>query len=647
MGEPSGTPSTSHPSPSVKFDPVVQIQPLDPSNSSDEPVSVSLEDLQLASPEEQSKKILSSFLRACSNGDLVKVLQLIKTKKDAFDINGSDDDGITGLIYAACFGHTDVAFLLLEHGAKVEQQDKNGWTALHWATNNNHDETVRLLLEAGADIDVTSKLGRSVRDFVEHGLLMKREKLVAVLASDTRSNFSASRSSEGSRGEGSFGASTTITTGTTTDGYHVPSLYGVDYAEMCDIVGTQIPSALQNLHSSSKSENGSTRSGSDGEVYLEEDEALIDFDYTTCQPDQMFVFSESDIPHLLNVTVIKLSEPQLIRSHNTSPSGFTRRPVSANILFLAARYASYFCDQALLDKLLGTAIELIRMTLKNNQRDMMMMGYWLSNCSRLLYFLKKDSALVITTLGFQVQLNEMIQEIYQMLIRDAQNRLDAIIDESLLDHETIPGFDTIQFEKRKIHPSIVLKRREERKISRLSSYFSSSSSASTSPSSAITSIFKKKAPRTPRTITTILSSTLYVLQTFHIHPSLVHQFISQLFYYIGSTTFNRILNRPELCCRWKAIQIRMNLSHLEDWVRSNHIPSPSKDTFTKHLQPAVALLQLLQILTHLRDLSAFLEALAGSPHLSIMNWSHIRRALDLYTFEIDEPKVPEDIDLYV
>ncbi|MEZ0224201.1 MAG: ankyrin repeat domain-containing protein [Alphaproteobacteria bacterium] len=54
---------------------------------------------------------------------------------------------------------------LLKHGAKVDQQDANGATAAMRAAGQNNAECLSLLLTAGADRAVTSKSGRTVRDF--------------------------------------------------------------------------------------------------------------------------------------------------------------------------------------------------------------------------------------------------------------------------------------------------------------------------------------------------------------------------------------------------------------------------------------------------------------------------------------------------
>lgn len=72
---------------------------------------------------------------------------------------------------------------------------------------------------------------------------------------------------------------------------------------------------------------------------------------------------------------------------------------------------------------------------------------------------------------------------------------------------------------------------------------------------------------TPRKITTFLSSVLAILQLYEVNPAITCQVFSQVYYWVGCEAFNRILTRKKYLCRSKAIQIRMNLTALEDWVR--------------------------------------------------------------------------------
>lgn len=78
-------------------------------------------------------------------------------------------------------------------------------------------------------------------------------------------------------------------------------------------------------------------------------------------------------------------------------------------------------------------------------------------------------------------------------------------------------------------------------------------------------------PTTPRTITAFLTSVLVVLQLYEVNPVITCQAFSQVYYWVGCEAFNRILTRKKYLCRSKAIQIRMNMTALEDWVRDRSV----------------------------------------------------------------------------
>jgi ankyrin repeat protein len=59
----------------------------------------------------------------------------------------------TALHYAAFYGYTEIARLLIERGARVNAGDRRGRRPIHLAVNRGHLEVVELLVESGARID--------------------------------------------------------------------------------------------------------------------------------------------------------------------------------------------------------------------------------------------------------------------------------------------------------------------------------------------------------------------------------------------------------------------------------------------------------------------------------------------------------------
>ena len=138
-----------------------------------------------------------------------------------------------------------------------------------------------------------------------------------------------------------------------------------------------------------------------------------EFAWDKCLNDQMFVFQENELDRILDIIITSMT-PQ------RSPS---QKPVPANILFLAARYAHYHASGELLATLLLSAMDKINNKVERHQWDMTVLAFWMSNATLLLHYLKKDTGLVEATIDFQVQLVELINEIFILIIRDAERRM--------------------------------------------------------------------------------------------------------------------------------------------------------------------------------------------------------------------------------
>ena len=61
------------------------------------------------------------------------------------------------LTLAACGGHVELAMLLLERGANIEEVNDEGYTPLMEAAREGHEEMVALLLSQGADINAQTE----------------------------------------------------------------------------------------------------------------------------------------------------------------------------------------------------------------------------------------------------------------------------------------------------------------------------------------------------------------------------------------------------------------------------------------------------------------------------------------------------------
>ena len=95
--------------------------------------------------------------RACDQGDLERVRQLIQDGQDVNSRGGSF--GTTPLILAAYRGQDQMVRELIRAGADVNGKDNDKHTALHWASWCGHSSVIKTLAEAGANINVQDKDG--------------------------------------------------------------------------------------------------------------------------------------------------------------------------------------------------------------------------------------------------------------------------------------------------------------------------------------------------------------------------------------------------------------------------------------------------------------------------------------------------------
>ncbi|KAK3724365.1 Allantoicase [Vermiconidia calcicola] len=550
-----------------------------------------LQDEQLS--REQKTQALQDFMfMAASNGDARRVSRLVRGRaSDLIDYDAVDAEGTPPLVYASCFGHKDVVLALLNAGATVDNQDRNQWTALMWAMTNRHKDIAKLLLDHGASTDVKSSSGRTALDFVPPN-------------SEMSDFLQHSGYSIGSAG-------------VTNDFYNAG--FSQDRFEE-ELAESEMRRRMM-MESAINLEVDLGSLGLDEQPESPEDtEEGQHFVWDKCLNDQMFVFMESDVERILDVVVTNMT-PQ------RSP---TQKPVPANVIFLGARYAHYHANQELLADWLVSAQEKIYAVVDRHQWDMTILAFWISNATLLLYYLKKDSGLAHQTSQFQAQMAELIHEIYILIIRDAERRMDKVLDSAMLDHETIPGFEDIAFQnewkflrkKTNVKPEPAEKRYR--------------------PPSP-----KRKAQVSPRNITSLLSSTLFVLDLYDVHSVIVAQILSQLYYWLGAEIFNRIMSNKRYLARTKAMQIRMNISMLEDWARSNsrqpeHYENGTMaatgeatvDAARRHLAPVVQLLQWLQCFSSLgEDKEAMETTLQQLPGLSTTQLLH---AVKHYRAEVGE-----------
>ncbi|KAF9294556.1 hypothetical protein BGZ88_003682 [Linnemannia elongata] len=577
---------------------------------------------------DEGKKVKMSrlFSRAASNGDLQMIVDLLDNFRDWVDLEYHEDDGTTPLIYAACFGHTAVTFMLLDAGALIDARDRSGWTALVWATNNKHEHMVRLLLEHGASTKATTTKGRTIADFLRHDP-NDTTKIAQIfqeptISASNRNSTTVDRNS----GSGDGGRRTS-------SGYDP---LGIESFE--ESMSESEWQYRQKRDTADAAGGGDTVESICSLADQYQDEDGSEFDWERCLPDQMFVFSSSDIGHIIDKTITTM-DPTRFRTHE---------PVPAYVIFLAARFAHYFSSPELLGDLLEATLNAIETVAMGKPDDMALGAYWISNTTALLHFLRKDPCINTASVDYHPRFETLLIDMTQMVILDAERRIEKVLGPAMLDHDTIVGLDEVKFQSDwAFWRGIGI---------RSNNKYSNSKWASAPPSTlaglypppcfkrASLQVARPSSPRqrsiSPRTVTTMLSSLLYLMQTYDVHRDIVHYIVIQVMYYIACEVFNRIMDNRSFLTRSKALQTRLNLSILEDWLRNNQLPS----RLAEPLMPLIQLLQLLQVLSLQGDLTMWIET---RKKLELLNPAQVKHVVSSYRYEVNERRLPAEVTKYV
>ncbi|XP_060770464.1 unconventional myosin-Vc isoform X2 [Neoarius graeffei] len=229
----------------------------------------------------------------------------------------------------------------------------------------------------------------------------------------------------------------------------------------------------------------------------------------------------------------------------------------AHLLFMCIRHADYLNDGEKLKSLMHAIITGIKQVTTNHQENFEMLSFWLSNTYHLLNCLKQYSGeeefmkhntprqnkncLQKFDLSDHRQVfSDLAIHIYHQFINMMEDALFPMIVPGILEHESLQGISSMK-------PTGFRKRSN----SMLGDGLREGEGQNYS-----------------------ISSILQLLSDFHscmaqqgMDQQLQGQALRQLFYLIGATSLNSILLRKDLCSCRKGMQIRCNISYLEEWLR--------------------------------------------------------------------------------
>ncbi|XP_042304746.1 unconventional myosin-Vb isoform X2 [Sceloporus undulatus] len=281
----------------------------------------------------------------------------------------------------------------------------------------------------------------------------------------------------------------------------------------------------------------------------------------------MLEYCKDDEPLLIRNLITDL-KPQTVSA--TVPC------LPAYILYMCIRHADYINDDHKVHSLLTSTINGIKKVLKKHNDDFEMTSFWLANTCRLLHCLKQYSG----DTGFMTQntakqnehclknfdlteyrqvLSDLSIQIYQQLIKIAEGVLQPMIVTAVLENESIQGLSGVK-------PMGYRKR---------------SSSMGDNDNSYT------------------LEAIIHQLNTFHsvmydqgLDPEIIQQAVKQLFYMINAVALNNLLLRKDVCSWSTGVQLRFNISQLEEWLRGKNLHQSGA---AKTLEPLIQAAQLLQL----------------------------------------------------
>lgn len=621
-------------------------------------------DLLLA--ESNTKEESSEGLfRAVLEGDKHAVEAILTEKPHLADLYYPNaETGAPALVYALVLNHTDIVEILLDHGADPDACDSfsAGYTPLMWAVHRSMLPEIRLLLDHQADpflinpnggtkdaVSLVSPADAAVYEYFQmHNLLKPRtgeEIRFFEPPSDVMGFSGAHDENEALEQQ-----------------IRLQSVSAADFYE--DQEAELSPGEYSDL---------GVLPG-DEEYQLTGDSVLTqtpEFAYDKLLPEQYIKFSDSDIPSLLDY-IFALRTEYAALQHDTK--------VPAAVVFQLLRYAHskvdsdelseflFDCFTARLRSVTKTKSGVFNMAVGNdvnpaNSGDIVLLSYWLS-VVQFLHFYILRSGYYKDFPRFLQELVNIVQSLTATLSFSINSRLNALMDDAMLNFTSLVDVSNVLYakdwnlfkNKNKKHPSTY--------DDILDMLYPPSQTELMRPS--------------PLRYIQVLGALDYVLRLHGVDTLLQFQTYSQVFYCINASIFNRIVANSRYCSRAKAIQLRLNISALEDWLRShnykiyrpesiggleqlvgpefalNNVLESTGDKHDPHalpyyynllyyvgkwhLAPTIELLQLLQCMLALTDEESFINTIN---QFDALNYYQMFKVMNkLYKYEVDEKKLP-------
>ncbi|XP_062867127.1 unconventional myosin-Vb [Trichomycterus rosablanca] len=309
----------------------------------------------------------------------------------------------------------------------------------------------------------------------------------------------------------------------------------------------------------------------------------------------------------------KEDEPLLVRSliADMKPQAVSATVpcLPAYILFMCIRHADYINDDQKVHSLLTSTINAVKKVLKRNNDDFEMASFWLANTSRLLHCLKQYSGEEsfmtqnapkqnehclknFDLAEYRQVLSDLSIQIYQQLIKIAEATLQPMIVSAMLESRSLTGVKPLGYRKRSA---------------------SVDCESGGPPGYTLEALIKQ------------LGEFHLIMSEHGLDPEVAQQVVRQLFYCIDAITLNNMLLRKDMCSWSTGMQLRYNITQMEEWLRDKNM---HQNNIITTIEPIIQVSQLLQI-----NKKTSQDAEAICSRCTALTAQQIVKILNLYTPE--------------
>ncbi|XP_069042124.1 unconventional myosin-Vb [Lepisosteus oculatus] len=274
----------------------------------------------------------------------------------------------------------------------------------------------------------------------------------------------------------------------------------------------------------------------------------------------------------------KKDEAQLLRTVVTDlrPDTALSLPpgLPACLLFLCIRHLDWAGEEARVRSLCAAVVSAIKGALKKHSANLDMTALWLRNSFLLTDLLTQHSTqqaseqldsveetprLTFDLSGTRQALSNLSIQAYHQLLGITESRLQPLIVPAMLESETIPGL---------------------------------SSSAGKAGGSRKRASGASKGGPGMAAVLQELGALDAAMTRQALCPQLRRQAFQQLSHLLAATALNSLLLRRDVCSWSRGLQIRYNISQLEEWLRSRSLQTGGT---MDSLEPLIQAAQLLQV----------------------------------------------------